>query len=79
MNGEGARIVEEAKAGLTVPAENKYKLVEAILRLYQMPTQQRKEMGKNGRKYFKEHFDEDKLLQKLIKHFNVLINKRILN
>lgn len=76
MNGEGARIVEEAKAGLTVPAENKYKLVDAILRLYQMPTQQRKEMGKNGRKYFKKHFDGDKLLTELLNHFKWLINER---
>jgi glycosyltransferase involved in cell wall biosynthesis len=76
MNGEGARIVEEAKAGLSVPAENKYKLVEAILRLYQMPTQQRNEMGKNGRKYFKKHFDGDKLLTELLDHFKWLINKR---
>jgi glycosyltransferase involved in cell wall biosynthesis len=76
MNGEGARIVDEAKAGLTVPAENKYKLAEAILKLYEMPNQQRKEMGKNGRKYFKKHFDGDKLLMELLNHFKWLIIKR---
>lgn len=69
LNGEGARIVEEAQAGLSVPAEDAVGLASAILRLYEMPVLDREIMGKNGRNYFKEHFDHDKLIDQLISHF----------
>jgi glycosyltransferase involved in cell wall biosynthesis len=69
LNGEGARLVEEAGAGLTVPAENARGLADVILQLYRMPPEQRAEMGANGRRYFKAHFDHDKLVEQLVGHF----------
>jgi glycosyltransferase involved in cell wall biosynthesis len=75
LNGEGARIVEEAKAGLSVRAEDARALSDAILRMYQMSDNQRLKLGENGRAYFKENFDEDSLINDLIKHFESLISK----
>ena len=49
LNGEGARIVEEAKAGLSVRAEDARALSNAILRMYQMSDNQRLQLGENGR------------------------------
>ena len=72
LNGEGARLVEEAGAGLTVPAEDARGLADAVLRLYRMRPEERAEMGANGRRYFKEHFDHEKLVDQLIVHFSTL-------
>jgi glycosyltransferase involved in cell wall biosynthesis len=68
LNGEGARLVEEAGAGLTVPAEDSLGLASAVLRLQQMTDEERVTMGANGRRYFKDHFDKDRLVEALIGH-----------
>ena len=72
LNGEGARIVGEAKAGVAVRAEDGEGLANAIVRLHQMSELEREQMGVNGRAYFKQHFDEDMLTIELIKHFEKL-------
>ena len=69
LNGEGARLVAEAGAGLTVPAEDAQGLATAVLRLYQMPAEERATLGANGRRYFKEHFDHEQLTDQLVEHF----------
>jgi glycosyltransferase involved in cell wall biosynthesis len=69
LNGEGARLVDEAEAGFAVPAEDALGLVAAVLRLHEMPIDERVAMGANGRRYFKEHFDHDQLTDELIGHF----------
>lgn len=66
LNGEGARLVQEAGAGLAIAAEDAQGLVNAVLRLYRMPEQVRLEMGANGRRYFKAHFDHNRLVDDLI-------------
>lgn len=66
LNGEGARVVEEAQAGISVPAEDVKALAEAVLLLYRMAPEQRAAMGANGRQYFKTHFDHDKLVVELM-------------
>lgn len=71
LNGEGARLVVESGAGLSVPAEDARGLAAAVLRLYEMPSDERAAMGANGRRYFKEHFDHDRLIDELIGHFRV--------
>lgn len=69
LNGEGARLVVEAEAGLSAPAEDARGLAAAVLRLYEMPSEERAAMGANGRRYFKEHFDHSRLIDELIRHF----------
>lgn len=72
LNGEGARLVLEAGAGFTVPAEDAHGLAEAVLRIYEMPEGDRTAMGDNGRRYFKEHFDHERLIDELLVHFQVV-------
>lgn len=68
LNGEGARLVAEAQAGLSVPAQDAKALAAAVLQLYQMPVGDRAQLGANGRRYFKAHFDHDKLVDELMAH-----------
>ncbi len=57
LNGEGAKVVSNAAAGFSVPAEDSNSLAKAIVSLYQMSDAERAKMGENGRAYFKRHFD----------------------
>ncbi|MBJ6609709.1 MAG: glycosyltransferase family 4 protein [Candidatus Thiothrix moscowensis] len=66
LNGEGARLVIEAKAGLTAPAEDAHALANAILSLYQLSPHEREAMGDNGRAYYEKHFDHNHLVDQLI-------------
>jgi len=68
MNGEGARIVQEAGAGICVPAEDSVALAEAILKLYKLSDSERIQLGNNGKSYFAQHFEHEKLVEKLIEY-----------
>jgi glycosyltransferase involved in cell wall biosynthesis len=68
LNGEGARLVVEAGAGLSTPAEDAQALADTILHLYRLSPSEREEMGDNGRRYYQEHFDHEYLVDELIGH-----------
>jgi len=68
LNGEGARLVQEAKAGVTVPAEDAKGLAKAILELYEMSPEARDQMGTNGQEHYKNNFDHDALVNQLVDH-----------
>lgn len=65
INGEGARVVKEAGAGLTAAAEDANGLAEAVLQMYKMPKPLRVAMGMQGRDYFLRHFERTLLLGRL--------------
>jgi glycosyltransferase involved in cell wall biosynthesis len=69
LGGEGARLVEEAKAGLAVPAEDAGALADAVLKLYGMSAMEREQMGLQGQAYYRTHFDHVDLVEQLIAHF----------
>jgi glycosyltransferase involved in cell wall biosynthesis len=76
LNGEGARLVVEAGAGIATPAENAQGLADAILRMYRLSPEERETMGNNGRCYYKKHFDHEYLVDKLIGHLQMLSQDR---
>ncbi len=57
--------VQDARGGITIPAENLDALVQAIEELYKMDSNQREEMGLNAKKYVLEHFSISVLAEKL--------------
>ena len=65
-NGEAARVVNEAHAGLTCGAGNAVALSETILLMRDMPPAERLQLGENARAYAKEHFDLKQQAARLI-------------
>lgn len=59
--------VVDFNAGLTVEAENPQALADAVLKLYQLPEAERKQMGENGRKAALEQYEYGMLAKKLEK------------
>ncbi len=72
LNGEGARLVVEAAAGLATPAEDAQALADTIVRLYRLSPSEREKMGANGRKYYQEHFDHGRVVDELIGHLRAV-------
>ena len=65
MDGEGARIVEEAGAGIACPAEDSHSLVQAILKLRDMTTEELSQMGERAGRYYQDHFEPRMLANRL--------------
>jgi glycosyltransferase involved in cell wall biosynthesis len=68
LNGEGARLVTEAGAGVAAPAGDAAALAQAVLSLYRMLPEERDRLGANGRRYFEKHFEREMLVDTLIEH-----------
>jgi glycosyltransferase involved in cell wall biosynthesis len=68
MNGEGARIVADAKAGLTCRAKDSEALAKAIAELATESPAVLEAYGANARHYFFEHFKVDRLTDELISY-----------
>ena len=58
-------IVKEANCGIAVEPENPEALAEAIIEIYNMPEEKRKELGMNGRRYVEQHHSTKILAEKL--------------
>ncbi len=65
LDGEGARVVEEAGAGLTAPAEDPQALADAVLALACLQPREREAMGARGRAYFEANFEREMLVDRL--------------
>jgi glycosyltransferase involved in cell wall biosynthesis len=63
-------IVAQAQAGISVPPEQPELLAQAIIKLYNISEQQRREMGFNGRRYAEEYHDIAKLADQLMAMLN---------
>ena len=73
MDGEARQLISEANAGYYAEA-NAEKVSEKVLEI--VSDENRKEKGENGRKYFEENFNKDKLIDKLVKVLETEIEKK---
>ena len=67
LNGEGNRIVQEARCGLTAPSGDFRALAENVKTLYKMSEDQREQMGKRGEDYYLDHFDKKMVIDTIVK------------
>jgi glycosyltransferase involved in cell wall biosynthesis len=65
LDGEGARVVEDAGAGLGVAAEDAGALAEAVLKLRSLSDAERLALGNSGFRYFNNHFNREFLIDRL--------------
>jgi colanic acid biosynthesis glycosyl transferase WcaI len=65
LDGEGAKVVEEARAGFVCAAGDAQALAANVLKLAALPPEDREKLGANGRRYAKEHFERQHLFDQL--------------
>jgi glycosyltransferase involved in cell wall biosynthesis len=65
LDGEGASVIREAKAGLTCAAGDSAGLAKAVLELSEMPRSQRISLGESGRRYAEREFGRTVLIDRL--------------
>ena len=67
IDGEGARIVEDSKAGISIPAEQPGLLSSAAIMLANLDRGQLEIMGRNARNYYNANFSRDHILDEFEK------------
>lgn len=72
INGEGARLVREADAGLSCPAGDAPALAEAVQTMHGLDEGRRAAMGDNAGRYAAAHFGLPQLTDDLIDHLKQL-------
>jgi glycosyltransferase involved in cell wall biosynthesis len=65
LDGEPARVIQEARCGICVPAGDGTGLAEAALQLSRMHANELRELGLNGRAYFDRHFERQMVIAQL--------------
>lgn len=65
LDGEGARVIQEAGAGIVAGSGDPDSLARAVLDIYRLPETERQAMGASGRRYFEQHFEREALLTRL--------------
>jgi colanic acid biosynthesis glycosyl transferase WcaI len=65
IDGEGARVVMEAEAGIGVPSEDAGALAEAVLTMSRKSPDELRRLGENGLGYFNRQFERGLLLDRL--------------
>jgi glycosyltransferase involved in cell wall biosynthesis len=76
MDGEGARVVQAAGAGLACAAEDAAALAAAARALQALPAEARQRMGEAGRRYYAEHYEPGRLAQALVGHLKSAVAAR---
>ena len=73
LDGEGARVIAEAGAGIACPAEDPAALAEAVLKIYGLAAQEQARLGASGMAYYRAHFQPKVLASQLESRFRALL------
>lgn len=65
LDGEGSRIIDEAKAGFTSPSEDPSALAAIVKQFLALSIDEQRELGHNARSYFNHEFERELLVDKL--------------
>jgi colanic acid biosynthesis glycosyl transferase WcaI len=65
LDGEGAAVIRDANAGLTCDAGDAAGLATAVLKMAAMTSEERRELGHNGRRYAQQEFGRWPLMDRL--------------
>ena len=70
LDGEGGRVVLEAKCGYVSPSEDYIALSKSITSFFKLSINKKEQMGLNAKIYFENEFEREKQLDKIINIFN---------
>lgn len=76
LDGEGARVVAEAGAGVACSASDAPALANAVRHLQALPAAERARMGQAGLAYHNAHFTPERLTAALVEHLQAAVRER---
>lgn len=76
LDGEGARVIQESAAGISVPASDSKRLAETVLSLKTSDLDLRLKMGANARKYYVKNFEKGKVISQIEELLSGLVSQK---
>lgn len=77
LDGEGARVVMEAGAGVSCPAQDAQALADAVRQLRDALPEERQRMGKCGSLYYEQHFEPKLLARRLAQILSEMVSGKL--
>jgi glycosyltransferase involved in cell wall biosynthesis len=77
LDGEGARVVVEAGAGVACPAQDAQALADAVRQLRDALPEKRQRIARCGRLYYEQHFEPKLLARRLAQILSSLVSERL--
>lgn len=77
LDGEGARVVMEAGAGVACPAEDAQALADAVRQLRDALPEERQRMAECGRLYYEQHFEPKLLARRLVQTLSEMVSGKL--
>ena len=77
LDGEGARVVVEAGAGLACPAQDAQALADAVRQLRDALPEERQRMARCGRIYYEQHFEPNLLARRLVQILSKMLSGKL--
>ena len=77
LDGEGARVVMEAGAGVTCPAQDAQALADAVRQLRDALPGERQRMARCGRFYYEQHFEPNLLARRLSQILSKMVSGKL--
>jgi glycosyltransferase involved in cell wall biosynthesis len=77
LDGEGARVVVEAGAGLACPAQDAQALADAVRQLRDALPEERQRMARCGRLYYEQHFEPNLLARRLVQILSKMLSGKL--
>ena len=79
LDGEGARVVMEAGAGVACPAEDAHALADAVLQLRDALPEARQQMAQRGLIYYAQHFEPNLLAKRLAQILAEVVSGKLIS
>ncbi|MDO8773734.1 MAG: glycosyltransferase family 4 protein [Burkholderiaceae bacterium] len=77
LDGEGARVVMEAGAGVACPAQDAQALADAVRQLRDALPEERQRMARCGRFYYEQHFEPKLLARRLVQTLSEMVSGKL--
>lgn len=76
VRGDAANLVEQSRGGIVCPPEDPNEMAKAIIKLYEMTFEERKNIGHKGKEFYQRRLSFDNGCEKFIKLFREVTYSR---
>lgn len=74
LNGDGADLINEAKCGVAVPANDKKAFIQSVEKMSKMEKEDLLKMGQNGKSFYEKNFRKEQRIEQLCKMLNQVVS-----
>jgi len=79
IEGDGRKVLDKSQSAVFSKSESPEDIAQAFMDMARLPEEKRAELGRNGEKYFHEHFDLDEIVDEILRHLSAPPAKEVVD